>query len=98
VKREMQILTQSNSCTAGHLAGDLLEAWRSGDPVKVGTELERSISAPIAAHDTGEQELRDLLVAVAGRMSRCADMLQSRCLTPELELCVNLLGHMARRN
>jgi|HubBroStandDraft_1064217.scaffolds.fasta_scaffold1208602_1 hypothetical protein len=92
----MQLLAQYSPSLAGQLAEDLLKAWLSGNPVKVRAELERSISIPVAVYDTGEQERRDLLKAVAGRMRKYPDLLEveKQNQHPEWELYVRLLGHM----
>lgn len=82
---------QNYSSLAGCLAENLLEAWLSADPVKIQRELERSISAPLEARDTGEQERRQVLHAVASRMSRCPDLLEAGTQTPEMNLYTHLL-------
>jgi len=94
----MQALAQQTSSLAGRLAEDLLKAWLSGDAVKVRAALERSISVPIDAYDTGEQERRDLLKAVAGRMRKYPDLFEGHSQHPEWELYIRLLGHMAPVN
>jgi hypothetical protein len=92
----MQALLQYSPSLAGRLAEDLLKAWLSGNPIKVHAELERSISIPVDVRDTGEQERRDLLKAVAGRLRKYPDLLdvQSQTEHPEWALYVRLLGHM----
>ena len=79
---------------AGRMAEDLLRAWICGDAVRVHTELERSISVPVEACDAGEGERRRLIKAVAGRMRNCPDLLESQSQSPELKLCVCLLGRL----
>ena len=91
----MQVLTQHCASLAGQMADDLLRAWISGDAVKVDAEIHRSISIAVDARDTGEQERRHLLQAVAGRMRKRADLLRAWSESPELELYAQLLGHMA---
>jgi hypothetical protein len=76
------------------MAEDLLIAWISGDAVRVNQELERSISVPIEACDAGEEERRRLIKVVAGRMRNCPDLLESHSQSPELKLCVCLLGRL----
>jgi hypothetical protein len=92
----MQLLVQYSPSLAGRLAEDLLRAWLSGNALKVRAELERSISIPAEVYDTGEQERRDLLKAVAGRMRKYPDLLEveNQNRHPEWELYVRLLGHM----
>ena len=69
--------------------GGPAESLDLGDAVKVNTELERSISVPVEAHDAGEEERRHLLKAVAGHMRKCPDLLESGSQSPELKLsCV----------
>jgi hypothetical protein len=90
----MRALLQQYPSLAGRQAETLLKAWLSGDAVKVYTELERSISISVAAHDTGEQEYWQLLQAVARRMMECPDLLDPRSQRPELELYAHLLWHL----
>jgi hypothetical protein len=92
----MQALLQYSPSLAGRLAEDLLKAWLSGNAGKVQAELERSISIPVAVYDTGEQERRDLLKAVAARLRKYPDLLdvQGQSEHPEWALYVRLLGHM----
>ena len=94
----MQESVQHYPSLAGQLAENLLKAWLVGDEVKVHTELERSIAVPFEAHNTGEQERRRLLQAVASHMRKCPDLLESSAQSPELKLYVRLLWHMAQRN
>jgi hypothetical protein len=79
---------------ASRLAEDLLKAWISGDANQVNAELERSYSVPGAVGDFREEERRDLLKAVAGRMRRFPDLLEIRSQDAALSLCVRLLGHL----
>lgn len=89
---------QHHPSLAGRLAENLLKAWLTGDPGKISTELERSVTVPFEAHDTGEQERRRLLQAVARHMRTCPDLLESDSESPELKLYVRLLWHMVPRN
>ena len=90
----MPAFTQSYPSLAGLLAEDLLKAWLTGDAVRLRTELERSATVPVEARDTGEQERRHLLQAVATRMRRCPNLFDPRSQTPELDLYAHLLWHM----
>jgi hypothetical protein len=90
----MLALAQQHPTLAGRLAETLLQAWLSGDAVKLHTELVRSISISAAAHDTGEQECRQLLQAVARRMIECPDLLDPPIQRPELKLYAHLLWHL----
>lgn len=94
----MPAAVQHFSSFAGRLAEDLLKAWVSGDAVKVHAELERSLSVPVEAHDTGEQERRQLLQAVARRMRRYPDLFEPGSQSPELKLYLHLLWHLVPRN
>jgi hypothetical protein len=91
-------MEQDHSSLASQLAEDLLTAWLSGNAISVRTELERSISVSVEVYDTGEQERRQLLKAVAARMQTCTDLLALQSQTPEVELYVRLLGHMVPVN
>jgi hypothetical protein len=90
----MQALMQSTPSLAGRLAEDLLKAWLSGDELDVHAQLERSVSVSSEVDDTNEQERRQLLKAVAVRMSERDDLLDHRGESPQLELYIHLLGHM----
>ena len=76
---------------AGRLAENLLKAWLSADAAKVSTELERSIAVPVEAHDTFEQERRQLLQAVASQMRKCPGLLEPWRTSPEVDLYTDLL-------
>jgi hypothetical protein len=90
----MQAIAGYTSSLAGRLAEDLLRAWIAGDTARVHTELESSISIPVEDCDSAEEERRHLLKAVAGRMWACSDRLDAHNQSPDLELCMNLLGHL----
>lgn len=94
----MRASAQQCSSLAGRLAEDLLKAWISGDEDRVHTELERSVSVPFDVYDTGEQERRHLLQAVANRMRKCPSLLEPPGQSPELDLYAHLLWHMVPRN
>jgi len=80
------------------MAENLLKAWLSGDAVRVHTELARSLSVPVGVYDTGEQERRQLLQAVARRMRGCSDLFEPGSQSPELKLYLHLLWHLVPRN
>jgi len=94
----MSAAAQDYPSLAGRLAEDLLKAWLSGDAVQVHTELERSLTVPLEARDTGEQERRNLLQAVAKRMTMCPDLFEVRAESPALDLYAHLLWHMVTRD
>jgi len=87
----MQAFVRHHPSLAGRLAEDLLKAWLSADTVKIQSEVERSLAAPADARDTGEQERRQLLQAVANRMRNRPDLIGSRGQTPEMSMCAHLL-------
>jgi len=91
----MQASVQQSPSLAGRLAENLLKAWLSADTVKIQTELERSISAPDESPDTGEQERRQLLHAVASRMRNRPDLLGPGSQTPEMNLYAHLLFNLS---
>jgi hypothetical protein len=94
----MQYSVRESRSLASRQAEDLLRAWVSGEPAKVNAELEHSISLPFAPCDTGEEERRHMLQAVAGRMRRCPDLFASRSRDGVLEVCVRLLSHLVSTN
>jgi hypothetical protein len=94
----MQAALQHSPSLAGRLAENLLKAWLSGDVLRVHTELERSLSVPVEAHDTGEEERMQLLQAVAGRMRRYPDLLELGSQSPKLKVYLHLLWHLVPRN
>ena len=94
----MQASVQNYASLAGYLAENLLKAWLTGDAAKIHAELEQSVMVPFEASDAGEEERRHLLQAVAIRMKKCPDLLESWTQSPELDLCVRLLWHMVPRD
>jgi hypothetical protein len=86
---------QPGASLARRLAGELLQAWDSGDAAKVHAQLEHSIGMPIEACDAREEERRQVLKAVAGRMWKCPDLFEFRPQSPVLEVCGRMLGHLA---
>ena len=92
--KSVQALIETSPSLAGQLAEDLLKAWLSGDQTDVYAQLERSVSVPAEVADTNEQERRQLLQAVAGRMQSRADLLDARHESAQLDLYIHLLGHM----
>ena|ERR1035438_5278063 len=90
----MRTLAQHTASLAGRLAQDLLKAWITGDTVQVTTELENSISVPCEGCDSGEEERRQLLQAVAVRMRDCRDLPGFYEQSPDLEPCMRLLGQL----
>jgi hypothetical protein len=78
------------------LAEALLRAWIIGDPKKVNLELLRSGFIEPEGMDEGEEAERiQLLKAIAHRMQTCPDLFAPRSKDPGLDLCVDLLAHLA---
>ena len=92
--RRMQAPAQNASSLAGRLAEDLLKAWIAGDRLRIETELESSICVPFDGCDGAEEERRQLLKAVAARMWDCRHLPENHGQSPDVELCLNLLGHL----
>jgi hypothetical protein len=78
---------------AGQRAGDLLRAWIAGDAARFEHELESILTGATGACDSGEEERRNLLRAVALRMKKCPDVF-GLPRKAAVELCLNLLGHL----
>ena len=79
------------------LAEALLRAWILGDPRKVSAELERSGIVEPDLEEGPEAERMQLLKAVARRMQTCPDLFAPPSTDPALDLCVDLLAHLAGR-
>ncbi len=77
------------------LAGALLSAWILGDARKVSAELDRSLFAESGALDGQEAERMQLIKAIAQRMQTCPDLFAAPSTDPALDLCVDLLAHLA---
>lgn len=77
------------------LAEALLSAWIMGDTRKVSAELERSGFVEADCDEGQEAERMQLLKAVAQRMQTCPDLYAPRSTDPGLDLCVDLLAHLA---
>lgn len=77
------------------LAEALLRAWIVGDPGKVSAELERSGFVEPDIEEGEEAERIQLLKAIAQRMQTCPDLFAPRSTDPGLDLCVDLLAHLA---
>jgi len=79
------------------LAESLLRAWIIGDAEKVHTELRRSGFVETDPEGSEESERIQLFKAVAQRMEHCPDLFAPRTADPGLDLCVDLLAHLAGR-
>ena len=86
---------QAQSSLATNLAEALLRAWIIGDVEKVHVELRRSGYAETELDEGEEAERIQLLKAVAQRMQSCPDLFAPRAADPGLDLCVDLLAHLA---
>ncbi len=85
----------STSPTISYLAGDLLRAWVFADPSQLQTELDRSSHASLCLQNEGEEERLELLQTVAARMRSCPCLLDTHPEDPGLDVCVDLLVHLA---
>jgi hypothetical protein len=77
------------------LAGALLSAWILGDARKVSAELDRSLLTEPVILDGQEAERMQLVKAIAQRMRTCPDLFAAPSTDPALDLCVDLLAHLA---
>jgi len=77
------------------LAEALLRAWIIGDAEKVNVELRRSGYVETDFDEGEEAERIQLLKAVVQRMQTCPDLFAPRAADPGLDLCVDLLAHLA---
>ena len=78
---------------SSQLADDLLRAWMSRNADLVQSELARSMAAPGNPDDIGEEERRHLVKAVAEHMRQSGNVFREG--DPVLEVCANLLQHLA---
>jgi len=81
--------------TISHLAGSLLRAWVRADRNQLLTELDKSALASLCIQNECEEERLELLQTIAARMRSCPSLLASRSEDPGLDLCVDLLVHLA---
>jgi len=79
------------------LAEALLRAWIAGDPRRIIAELERSSVAEPDIQEAQEAERIQLLKAIAQRMQTSPDLFAPPSTDPGLDLCVDLLAHLAGR-
>jgi hypothetical protein len=77
------------------LAEALLGAWILGDARRVSAELERSEVVEPDIEEGEEAERIQLLKAIAERMQTCPDVFAPPSTDPALDLCVDLLAHLA---
>ena len=80
------------------LAGALLRVFTGQDESALDLEITRNLQSPVDQSDTGEAERLELLSAVASRMRAWRAYPAARPGDPELELCMNLLAHLAIRS
>jgi hypothetical protein len=91
----MRTSVQSVQPLSTSLAEALLRAWIVGDPNKVSAELERSGFIEPEFEEGEEAERIQLLKAIAQRMQTCPDLFAPRSVDPGLDVCVDLLAHLA---
>ena len=72
-----------------------MRAWVRADRNQLLTELDRSALASLCIQNEGEGERLELLQTVAARMRTCPTLLSSHSEDPGLDLCVDLLVHLA---
>jgi hypothetical protein len=83
--------------TSSVLAAALLRAWICGDVGRVKTELKRSFVDCPSTEQGIEMEHRLLLRAIVARMQGFSDWFAPRRTDPALDLCIDLLIHLAKR-
>ncbi len=88
----MQPIARSLSTS---LAESLLRAWIIGDAERVHIELHRSGFVETDFDEGEEAERIQLLKAIAQRMRDCPDLFAPRSADPGLDICVDLLAHLA---
>ena len=76
------------------LAEALLRAWIRGDRLELENEIHHTSTAREPANG-GDDERLELLKAVAERMLLLPDLFAFRDADPQLDLCLNLLLHLA---
>jgi hypothetical protein len=93
----MRTLVHPSHPLSVSLAEALLRAWILGDPRKVSAELERSGFVEPDIEEGQEAERIQLLKAIAQRMRTCPNLFAPPSTDPALDLCVDLLAHLAGR-
>lgn len=83
---------------AVHIAENLLHAWVRGDLDRLEVELDRTTESPFDEPDDEEMERLQLLKSIAARMKDCPNMFATRSTDPGLDLCVDLLAHLASQD
>jgi hypothetical protein len=91
----MRTLVHPSHTLSVSLAEALLGAWILGDARKVSAELKRSGFAEPEIEEGHEAERIQLLKAIAQRMQTCPDLFAPPSTDPALDLCVDLLAHLA---
>lgn len=91
----MQTFVNPNHPLSVSLAEALLGAWILGDARKIGVELERNRFVEAELEEGEEAERIQLLKAIAERMQTCPDLFAPPSTDPALDLCVDLLAHLA---
>ncbi|HMD70291.1 MAG TPA: hypothetical protein VKF41_03055 [Bryobacteraceae bacterium] len=91
----MRTFVYPNHPLSVSLAEALLGAWILGDVRKVSAELERSEVVDPDLEEGEEAERIQLLKAIAQRMQTCPNLFAPPSTDPALDLCVDLLAHLA---
>jgi hypothetical protein len=86
--------TERIPASAG-MAESMLRAWIRGDSAALLTEAGRTLAFSAPLLDSAEEERMHLLSAVARCIQTRPDPLQSSSDDPGIQVCVNLLLHLA---
>jgi hypothetical protein len=78
------------------LAAALLRTWICGDAGRLKTELSRSLDCTASMEHGLEGERCLLLRTVVIRIQGCSDWFAPRRADPALDLCIDLLIHLAK--
>jgi hypothetical protein len=91
----MRTFVHPNHPLSVSLAESLLGAWILGDARRVSAELERSEVLEPDIEEGEEAERIQLVKAIAQRMQTCPNLFAPPSTDPALDLCVDLLAHLA---
>jgi len=80
------------------LAAALLRAWIGGDAGRVKTALNQGFDCAASGEHGVEGERRLLLRTIITRMQGCPNWFARRSEDPALDLCIDLLVHLAKRD
>ena len=88
-------MTMEGIPASAGMAESMLRAWIRGDNTALLTEVDRTLAFSAPAADSGEEERMHLLSAVARCIQTKPDRLAASQDDPGLQVCVNLLLHLA---